>query len=180
MDRISQVSSGEKATKRGRVVLIFAAIAGLWLALDMATKNFFNGAFQQGDVISEPIMGLFRFRLVHNTGAAWGMFGDSTFALGVMSLVVCALLFAYVLFAANEMNKGQIIGIALVFAGGIGNVIDRFALGYVVDFIDFTFIDFPVFNIADIGVTCGFVIFIASMLLGWRKADQAALKNSES
>ena len=61
-----------------------------------------------------------------------------------------------------------------MFAGGIGNALDRFTLGYVVDFVDFTFIDFPVFNVADIGVTCGFVVFIASMLYAWRKADLRA------
>lgn len=153
---------------------LFACLAGLWLAIDMATKSFFNGAYAPGDVITEPIAGLFRFRLVHNTGAAWGMFGDSTFALGVMSVVVCVVLLAYFIVGCKSMNTGQIIGLALVFAGGIGNAIDRFTLGYVVDFIDFAFIDFPVFNVADIGVTCGFVIFIASMIFAWKKADEQA------
>lgn len=153
---------------------LFGCLAGLWLAIDMATKSFFNGSYAPGDVITEPIAGLFRFRLVHNTGAAWGMFGDSTFALGVMSVVVCVVLLAYFIVGCKSMNTGQIIGLALVLAGGIGNAIDRFTLGYVVDFIDFAFIDFPVFNVADIGVTCGFVIFIASMIFAWRKADEQA------
>lgn len=153
---------------------MFACLAALWLALDVASKNLFNTAYAPGDVITEPIAGLFRFRLVHNTGAAWGMFGDSTFALGIMSVVVCVALLAYLIVASKDMNMGQVIGLALVFAGGIGNALDRFTLGYVVDFIDFTFIDFPVFNVADIGVTCGFVIFIASMLYAWRKADKRA------
>ena len=156
----------------GRTAVLFGFLAAGWLAVDVVTKGFFNSSFAPGDVITEPILGLFRFRLVHNTGAAWGMFGDSTFALGVMSIVVCALLLAYLIIASKSMNTGQVVGLALVFAGGIGNAIDRFTLGYVVDFIDFTFIDFPVFNIADIGVTCGFVIFIASMLYAWRKADE--------
>ncbi len=146
----------------------------------MATKSFFNGSFAPGDVITEPIAGLFRFRLVHNTGAAWGMFGDSTFALGIMSIVVCVLLLAYLVVGAKHMNMGQIVGLAVVFAGGVGNAIDRFTLGYVVDFIDFTFIDFPVFNVADIGVTCGFVIFIASMLYAWRKDDAQAAESGDA
>ena len=57
----------------------------------------------------------------------------------------------------------ELIGLGLVIGGGIGNAIDRFALGYVVDFIDLSFMDFPVFNIADIGVTCGLALF----LIGW-------------
>lgn len=166
--------------KRGRAVVLFGCLAGLWLAVDMATKSFFNGSFAPGDVVTEPIAGLFRFRLVHNTGAAWGMFGDSTFALGVMSVIVCAVLLVYLVVGSKTMNTGQIVGLAVVFAGGIGNAIDRFTLGYVVDFIDFTFIDFPVFNVADIGVTCGFVIFIASMLYAWKQADdQAAARAAE-
>ena len=58
-------------------------------------------------------------------------------------------------------------------AGGIGNALDRFTLGYVVDFIEPVFIDFPVFNVADIGVTCGFVLFLAGMLLSWHRGDRA-------
>ncbi len=169
-----------KRGKRVRAALVFACLAAVWLAFDMATKNYFNGSFAPGDVITDPIAGLFRFRLVHNTGAAWGMFGDSTFALGIMSVLVCAALLVYLFAASKDMNEGQIIGLALVFAGGIGNALDRFTLGYVVDFIDFTFIDFPVFNIADIGVTCGFVVFIASMLYAWRKADREAALEAQN
>ena len=56
-------------------------------------------------------------------------------------------------------------------AGGIGNALDRFTLGYVVDFIETTFIDFPVFNVADIGVTCGFVLFVLGLLLSFKASE---------
>ncbi len=68
----------------------------------------------------------------------------------------------------------EIVGVALVVAGGLGNALDRFTLGYVVDFIEPTFIDFPVFNVADIGVTCGFVIFLIGVVTLWRREDRAA------
>ena len=58
----------------------------------------------------------------------------------------------------------QLFSIGIVVAGGIGNAIDRFVTGYVVDFICFDFIDFPVFNIADIGVTCGVLILVTLMM----------------
>ena len=61
-----------------------------------------------------------------------------------------------------------------MFAGGLGNAVDRFTLGYVVDFIDPVFIDFPTFNIADIGVTCGFVIFFAALFLRARREEAEA------
>ena len=129
-------------SRRKRNAAIFVPLAALWLVLDIATKAYFNG-FSVGQVVAGPFLGLVQFRLVHNTGAAWGMFDESTFALGVMSV--------------------------LVVAGGLGNALDRFTLGYVVDFIDTVFISFPTFNVADIGVTCGFVLFFAGMLWSMRK-----------
>ena len=105
---------------------------------------------------------------------AWGMFSDSTLFLGAMSLVVCAVLCVYLFAFSPRAPLVQVLGAALVVAGGVGNAIDRFAQGYVVDFIDLAFMDFPVFNVADIGVTCGFVLFLAGMLLEWRRAEAAA------
>ncbi len=131
-----------------------------------------SGGWQEGDVVTGPILGLVRFHLVHNTGMAWGMFGDSTFALGVLSLAVCAAT-AYLFAFSKRPNTLETTGIALVVAGGLGNALDRFTLGYVVDFIEPVFIDFPVFNVADIGVTCGFAIFLAGMALAWRREDRA-------
>ena len=64
----------------------------------------------------------------------------------------------------------------LVVAGGIGNAIDRFSQGYVVDFIDLAFMDFPVFNVADIGVTCGFVLFLVALVMEWRHEDALRAK----
>ena len=162
------------AKARARVPrAVLPLIVAVWLAIDQATKVFFDSNWEPGDAIAGPFLGLVQFRLVHNTGMAWGLFGDSTFALGVVSVAVCVVLVAYFVVAGARMNAGQVMGLALVVAGGIGNAIDRFTLGYVVDFIEFSFFDFPVFNVADIGVTCGFVIFIAGMWLSWREEDRA-------
>ncbi len=152
--------------------LVFGIVALAWFFFDMATKAFFNGSYAVGEAATGPILGLVRFRLVHNTGAAWGMFGDSTFFLGIMSLVVCVVLVAYLFFMSPHAGKLETIGIGLVVAGGLGNAIDRFTLGYVVDFIEPVFINFPVFNIADIGVTCGFVLFVLGMFLSYRRMDK--------
>ncbi|WP_080797402.1 signal peptidase II [Arabiibacter massiliensis] len=163
-----------KGGRRGRAALVFGAIVVIWLALDVATKGWVSGGWSEGEVITGPLLGLVRFHLVHNTGMAWGMFGDSTFALGIMSLVVCAVMTVYLFAFSPRAGMLETAGIALVVAGGLGNALDRFTLGYVVDFIEPVFIDFPVFNVADIGVTCGFVLFLAGMLLTWRRDDRAA------
>lgn len=169
----SAEAPASKRSNRKRNALVFGAVALVWLALDVLTKGWVAGNYAQGEVITEPILGLVRFHLVHNTGAAWGMFGDSTFLLGVMSLVVCAALVVYLFALSPKAGVIETVGIALVVAGGLGNVLDRFTLGYVVDFIEPTFIDFPVFNVADIGVTCGFVIFLIGVVTLWRREDRA-------
>lgn len=60
----------------------------------------------------------------------------------------------------------------MIVAGGIGNVIDRFVQGYVTDFIEFSFFDFPVFNVADIGVTCGFVLLFVGLAISWHEESK--------
>lgn len=138
------------------------ALALGWIVLDQAVKLCMN-AHVAGSVLSDPIAGLFRLHLVHNTGGAWSMFSGATVALGVFSIVMCAALAAFAVYERARISWPELIGLGLVIGGGIGNAIDRFALGYVVDFIDLAFMDFPVFNIADIGVTCGLALF----LIGW-------------
>lgn len=165
------------SSRRGRNAAIFVPLAVLWLAIDLATKAYFN-SFAVGEVVAGPFLGLVQFRLVHNTGAAWGMFDDSTFALGIMSLFVCAALTVYLFTAGKRAGVVETVGVALIVAGGLGNAIDRFTLGYVVDFIDTVFISFPTFNVADIGVTCGFVLFFAGML--WSMKKDAGASGSAS
>ena len=94
---------------------------------------------------------------------------NTRMALGIFSLVVCALMTAYFIWQRNEINIAQTVGVSLIVAGGIGNAIDRFSQGFVTDFIEFSFFDFPVFNIADIGVTCGFALFFIGLVIAWRK-----------
>lgn len=146
--------------------LAFALLCVAWLALDVGTKAFFENSQELGQVVSDiDVLGLIQFRLVHNTGMAWSMFSDSTLALGVLSLVVCAIVaFGYFKFVPKP-NWPFTVGAALVVSGGLGNALDRLFRGYVVDFFETTFIDFPVFNVADIGVTCGFVLIFVGLWL---------------
>ena len=176
----SEEEARQLKADRSRHTLVFGIVVLAWLALDTLTKNYFNGSYSMGEVITGPLLGLVRFHLVHNTGAAWGMFGDSTFLLGVMSLIVCVLLTVYLFFLAYRPNIVQVVGAALVVAGGLGNAFDRFALGYVVDFIEPVFIDFPVFNVADIGVTCGFVLFLVGVIVSWRHEDRLSAELAAS
>ena len=151
---------------------MFIALFVVWLLLDQATKAFFE-SFELGAAIAGPFFGIFDLTLVHNTGGAWGLFGDMTLILGILAIVVCAGAVVYLFVLAPDSSVLTTVGLSLVVAGGIGNALDRFTNMYVIDFIRPVFIDFPVFNIADIGVTCGCIIFIASLVIDWARESKA-------
>ena len=161
---------------------VFAGVAVLWLVLDRLTKIYFENAYELGQTSVHDYL-VVRFRLIHNTGAAWGIFSDSTFALGCLSLVVCALVVAAWLMWDKAMGRPatlvETLALSLVFSGGLGNCIDRFMQGYVIDFLDFTFMDFPVFNVADIGVTCGFALLVIAYLVLERNSGAAEAESAD-
>ncbi len=162
-----------KAPSKGKTAAVFIAIAAVWYIFDRVVKTYIDAAGFPGQVVVPDVGGLFMLQIVHNTGAAWGMLGDSTMLLGIFSLIVCAAIAWYIFgMRKGQGPMGQTVALAFVFAGGLGNAIDRLTLGYVVDFINCTFIDFPVFNIADIGVTCGIALFLI-MILTEDHADRA-------
>lgn len=166
---MAETAGGNTATRNAA---IFGGVAVAWFALDYLTKAWASSA-EVGAFIAEGVPGVFEFRLVHNTGAAWGVFGGSSFALGIFAVVFCVLLLAVVALRARKAPVPEMVGYALVFAGGLGNALDRFVNGYVIDFICATFIDFPVFNVADIGVTCGFVLIIVFFFLMGARAGNS-------
>ena len=116
-------------------------------------------------VLVPVIDGVVGFRLVHNFGAAWGSFSGMVIMIAVVSIVLCAIILAYTIYIAKEASVLETVGLALIFAGGVGNMIDRLLRGYVVDFIEPLFIDFPNFNIADAGITCGIICVLIAFII---------------
>ncbi len=102
---------------------------------------------------------------VENRGAAFGMLADNRWVFMVISTVALAAILVYYYFFAKKYTYLSTVALAMIVSGGIGNMIDRVALGYVVDFIDFTLIDFAVFNGADSFVCVGAGILILAILL---------------
>lgn len=169
--RIDAAADGKPSASSGwtsgKAAAMLVVVAGLWLAFDRLTKIHFD-TYALGEDIAGPFAGIFQFTLVHNTGGAWGVFSGSTLALGVFSLIISVVVAIVAIRYAKRSNWLLTLGGALVVAGGIGNAIDRFIQGYVVDFIELSFIDFPVFNIADIGVTCGVILIFVAAIFFWR------------
>lgn len=156
------VNATDNTAKRN--IIAFIAVSCAWVALDQLTKSLL-AMYPEGTIVTDSILGIFDIRLIHNSGAAWGLMNQSAVGLGIFAAVVCVLLIACVIIRRNSALVIEPIALALIFAGGVGNAIDRLANGYVIDFINFDFISFPVFNVADIGVTCGFVLLIAVIVI---------------
>ena len=111
---------------RRRNMLSFVLVVVVWFMIDLITKGVFN-AYEPGQVIAGPFLGIFQFTLVHNTGAAWGVFGDMTLVLGIFSILVCAAVVAYLFFYAPESSFPLVLGGALVVASATRSTASRSA-----------------------------------------------------
>lgn len=111
------------------------------------------------------IDGFIQLNYAENTGAAFGSFSGYTWLLSVFTLVVIVAGLVYLL--KGKLKFGvEYVCITLILAGGLGNLIDRISRGFVVDYIEPLFIDFAIFNFADILVTCSAVVLIVWLIYG--------------
>ena len=118
--------------------------------------------------------GLIRFYHTRNTGAAFSMFSDNRWVFMVFS-VIAMVIMTYLLVKFHGRHWLLSVSLAAVLGGGIGNMIDRVLSGYVVDFLDFQFMKFAVFNVADICVVVGgFAAAVYYLLLMDRLEGPAA------
>lgn len=157
-----------RALKRNARLILFVAIVAVMLVVDRLTKVWAADVLQHG--VTGYDFGPVSFTLVHNRGAAFGMAQGGTIVFVALAVVIVAAILAWLVFG-KEHAKAEVVGLSLVAAGGIGNLIDRLTTVYVVDFIQFDFIDFPVFNVADICVTCGVVLFIVALFFSMVHED---------
>ena len=107
--------------------------------------------------------GVVQLNYAENTGAAFGSFSAHTDLLSIFTFVVIIIGFLY-LFIKKRKVDVEYVCIALIIAGGIGNLIDRVFRGFVVDYIEPLFIEFAIFNFADILVTCSSIVLVIWLL----------------
>ena len=150
--------------------MIGALAAATILALDQWVKYWITVNLPLGE--SMPLLpGFVQLRTVHNFGAAWSSFSGMRWLLvGVTSVIVLAV--AYVLVRCIVRHPLGVAACFLILSGGLGNIIDRVRLGYVVDMFDFQFMNYPVFNVADIAVVCGAVLAAVYYLWFYEKYDK--------
>lgn len=125
----------------------------------------------------DVIQNVLRFRYVENTGAVFGSFATHTVLLTVISVVLIAFVIFY-LCKNKDHSKFVSACLLLMISGGIGNVIDRIRLHYVVDFIEVLFVDFAVFNFADCLITVGAFALIIYLIIDLVKDTKKQKSNS--
>ena len=151
-------------------------IIALLAAADQASKVFAL-RFLEPVGSADFLPGILGFRYVENTGAVFGSFSDSTVLLSVITAVVIVVGLA-LLVMGKFSNKIYLACAVLIIAGGIGNLYDRIFRGFVVDFFEFRFMNFAVFNVADVFVTVGsftlIIYLIAGLIRDAKKKEQSA------
>ena len=142
---------------------LFAVLAAAGIALDRIVKIWAASSLTLNDAVGGPDFGLVKMMLVHNEGAAFSIGqGHQTVFVALAAVIVVGIIASLAIIKEHKLI--EVVGLGLIAAGAVGNLIDRICNGYVVDMIATTFIDFPVFNVADICVCTGVALFVIYVL----------------
>lgn len=153
--------------------VIYVSVIAVGIMLDQLTKWLSVKYLQPIYPDSIPIIkNVFQLTYVENDGAAFGMLDNHRMLFMVPSVIMIVVLSLY-LFLGLAENKLYTVSVAMIISGGIGNMIDRIALGYVVDMLDFVLINFAVFNVADSFVCVGAGLLIFALVLDLIKEFKA-------
>ncbi|MBO4932860.1 MAG: signal peptidase II [Clostridia bacterium] len=143
-------------------MILTVAIMILCVVLDQWTKVL--AVEKLAGIATYPLIeNIFHFTYVENRGAAFGMLADHRWVFMIFSTAAILAMLGW-LFWEKPKSWWIRVSAAFIIAGGIGNMIDRVRLGYVVDFIDCRFIDFYVFNVADSFVCVGCAMFLLAAI----------------
>ena len=170
--------SGSNSTPQPNA-LVWLWLSALVLVLDQASKYLATSFLNYGEPV--VLLPVFDLTLLYNTGAAFSFLAGQGGWQRWFFIVVAFAMSIYLFLWLRKTPRGmwvQASALALILGGALGNVIDRVALGHVVDFISVHWQQhyFPAFNIADSAITVGAVLLIWDMFLVSRRGDDAAQK----
>ncbi|MGN0395239.1 MAG: signal peptidase II [Coprococcus sp.] len=155
--------------KKNCILSIISVI--LLTFIDQIVKYIINAKMTVGSSI-KLIDGFFSITYVQNQGAAWGSFyGKRIFLLILTIAILIGAIIIYIRMLKQNNFKALRICILILISGAIGNIIDRIIHGYVIDMFEFKFISFPVFNVADIYITCSIIIILILVLFKYKDED---------
>lgn len=149
------------------------------IAADQAVKFWTVANLELGE--TAPLLpGLVEFLRLHNYGAAWSSFSGMRWLLIALTSALMAFL-AMLLIKKVVRHPLGVCSLTLVLAGGVGNLIDRVRLGYVVDMLHFQFWpSYPVFNVADMFVVVGVILFLLYYLFLYEKTDNKKAREEQA
>ncbi|MBO4485393.1 MAG: signal peptidase II [Lachnospiraceae bacterium] len=161
--------------KRSKIIL-FSVLPVILIAIDQITKWLTRRHFSKKPADVTLIPKVLYFRYVENRGAAWGIMQGRFQILSVVS-VILIVGFIYALYKIPKTRRFLPLTLIFLFitAGAVGNLIDRLVFGYVTDFIYFSPINFPVFNVADIYVTCSVAALCIAFLFCYSEEELSFL-----
>ena len=136
--------------------LYFLIFSFFIILVDQFTKNLIFSSDKS--VINKDFI-LFRLDFVKNYGAAFNIFSGNRIFLSSISIIF-SLLLIYFILRKNTLYIFDLLSYSFILGGTIGNGLDRVIRGFVIDFINLNFINFPVFNIADISINIGFIFLL--------------------
>jgi len=148
-----------KNIKKIKIYFLFLSV--IILFIDQLTKYIVE--INYNEILNKDYI-FFSVNYVKNYGAAFNLFSGSRIFLSIVS-VVFTFLFFQLIIKDKIAHKYNIFTYSSVLGGCLGNGIDRVAKGYVVDFIDLNFINFPVFNIADTFISVGFFLILYRLVI---------------
>lgn len=167
-------------TKNKKISCILGLIVTAFLLfLDQFTKYLATTHLKNGNSII-LIKDVFQLHYLENRGAAFGMFqGGKVIFIIITLLLVAAMTYTYWRCPMEKRYVWIRVIIIFLMAGAFGNLIDRIRLNYVVDFFYFELIDFPIFNVADIYVSCCMVALLILFLFYYKEEDLEVLLPSK-
>ena len=138
----------------------FILLSLLIILSDQFTKNIISRYHKE--LLNNDLI-LFSIDYVKNYGAAFNLLNGNRIFLSIVSLIVSVILIYFILIKKNITNL-DLLSYGFILGGTFGNGIDRLTKGYVIDFINLNFINFPVFNIADISINIGLIFIIYGLI----------------
>ena len=144
------------------------SLSALIIVLDQASKLWITGHFAYGE--SLVVLSIFNLVLAHNTGAAFSFLSDAGGMQRWLFSIIAIVVSVWIVWLLRRHSAQTLFALALslILGGALGNLIDRIAYGYVVDFLSFHWNEhyFPAFNVADSAITCGAFLMILDSFTG--------------
>lgn len=153
----------KKINIKNRKILFIVFIILISICIDQIVKQVIIKNILNSSI--EVIKGVLNFTYVENTGGAYGIGSNNILIFIIINIIILGILMKFAISKREEIDTISLIAISLIIAGGMGNLVDRVARGYVVDFIDINpTLKYPVFNIADIFVVTGCIVIAIELI----------------